>query len=177
VKARNGWLLWIGAIAIVAIVVAAYVQRAPSRSAGPGGLAGQAAPAFPLRDTSGKSVALNAYRGHVVVMNLWATWCPPCRAEMPDLQRLSDAYAARGLVVLGVNQGESAQRASEFARALRIQFPILLDAEQQYGRTFTALGLPTTVVIDRSGVIARGYDGALSYPQMVDAVAPLLRAR
>jgi len=175
-KGRNGWLFWIGAIALVAIVVAAYAQR-PSSHAGPGGLAGQRAPAFPLSDPAGKSVALDSYRGRVVVMNLWATWCPPCRAEMPDLQRLYAAYGAQGLVVLGINQGESGSRASEFAHSLGIHFPILLDADQQYGRTYSALGLPTTVVVDRNGIIARGFDGPLSYAQMVDAVTPVLKSR
>ena len=106
-------------------------------------------------------------------MNLWGTWCPPCRAEMPDLQRLAAAYAARGVVVVGVNQGESADRAGAFARSLGIRYPIWLDEHQQYGRAFSALGLPTTVVIGRDGIVVRGYDGALSYDQLRAAIRPV----
>lgn len=107
-------------------------------------------------------------------MNLWASWCPPCRAEMPDLQRLYADYAKKNVVVLGVDQGESPQRASAFAQSLGIHYPILVDEQQQYGRVYAALGLPTTIVVNPSGVVVRGFDGPLSYPQMVGAITPLL---
>lgn len=140
-------------------------------------MAGQPAPVFLLADDAGKRVSLAQYRGQVVVMNLWATWCPPCRAEMPDLQRLADAYRARGLVVVGVDEGESAERARAFADALRIGYPIWIDDQQRYGRVYTALGMPTTVVVGRDGNVVRGFDGALAYPQMQAAVADLVAAR
>jgi len=167
------FLLWLAAIVIIAVVVYAYTQHSGSQVTGPGALAGQPAPSLPLQDASGRNVTLDAYRGKVVLINLWATWCPPCRAELPDLQRLYSAYRSRGLIVLGINQGESASRATQFARSLGIGFPILLDPNQEYGRRFTALGLPTTVVIDRNGTVVRGYDGALAYSQMTAAIAPL----
>lgn len=110
-------------------------------------------------------------------MNLWATWCPPCRAEMPDLQRLYEAYKNRNVVVLGVDQGESASRVAAFAKSLDIHYPILLDQSQQYGRVYAALGLPTTVVVDPQGIVMRAFDGPLSYPQMVDAITPLIGKR
>ncbi len=93
---------------------------------------------------------------------------------MPDLQRLASAYASRGVVVIGVNQGESAQRARAFSAALRIAFPIWLDPQQQYGRVFTAAGLPTTVFVGRNGRVVRGVDGALSFDEMRAAIAALL---
>jgi thiol-disulfide isomerase/thioredoxin len=123
---------------------------------------------------SGTTAALNTYRGHIVVMNLWASWCPPCRAEMPDLQRLYADYRARNVQVIGVDEGESGQRAGAFAHSLGISYPILVDEQQQYGRVYAALGLPTTIIVDPSGVVVRGFDGALSYPQMVSAITPLL---
>lgn len=147
------------------------------RQGGPQGLAGEPAPSFAVPDLHGQLSSLAAYRGRVVVMNLWASWCPPCRAEMPDLQRLYAAYGARGVVVLGVDQGESAQRVRAFAQSLRIHYPILLDDRQQYGRVYAALGLPTTILVDRGGVVVRGFDGPLSYEQMTAALAPLLRPR
>lgn len=173
------YLVWIVAAAALAV---AFWLLAPffissNRPSGPEGLAGSAAPVFELRDDRGAPVSLDAYRGRVVLMNLWASWCPPCRAEMPDLQRLASAYSGTGLAVVGVNEGESAQRARAFADSLAIRFPIWIDDRQRYGRTYTALGLPTTVILDRRGVVARGFDGALTYAQMQAAVLPLVRAR
>ncbi len=141
------------------------------------GLIGIQAPSFQTQSLSGKADSLSRYRGHVVLLNLWASWCPPCRAEMPDLQRLYAADKSRKLVVLGVNQGESRERARMFARSLGIAFPILLDDQQEYGRVYGALGLPTTVVIDSSGVVKQTFDGALTYAQMKAAVGPLLEKR
>lgn len=167
--------MWIAGAIIVAIVLTAYFRGGGGSAAtGPAALSGQQAPSFSVPAMSGGSAGLSSYRGRIVVMNLWASWCPPCRAEMPDLQRLYQAYRSKNLVVLGVDQGESAQRVSAFAGSLAIHYPILLDEQQQYGRVYAALGLPTTVIIDRNGVVVRGFDGPLSYAQMVSAVAPLL---
>lgn len=178
----NRWVVW--AIVGLAVVVAGAIvapffgsSSQSSRAAGPAGLAGEAVPAFDLRDDSGAAVSLARYRGRVVVMNLWASWCPPCRAEMPELQRFSDAYAKRDIVVVGVNQGESAQRARAFAQSLQIRFPIWLDDRQQYGRAYTALGLPTTVVVGRDGNVVRGFDGPLTFAQLRDAVAGAATAK
>jgi peroxiredoxin len=93
---------------------------------------------------------------------------------MPDLQRLYRTFASRGVVVLGVDEGESAPRVSAFARSLEIHYPILLDGDQRYGRAYEALGMPTTIIVDRRGLVARGFDGPLVYSQMVSAIAPLL---
>jgi thiol-disulfide isomerase/thioredoxin len=130
-----------------------------------------------MRDDRGIAVSLAQYRGKVVLMNLWASWCPPCREEMPDLQRLFRVDVSRGLIVVGVDQGESAQRAQRFAASLEVTYPVWLDDAQDYGRAYAALGLPTTVVVDRSGIIVRAFDGALTYQQMRSAVAPLLSRR
>lgn len=167
-------------VAVVAIGLIAFEYLAPSGSStnasGPNGTVGQSAPVFDLRDDDGHAVSLDRYRGSVVVMNLWASWCPPCRAEMPDLQRLTEAYGGRGVRVVGVNEGESAQRAHAFASALRIRFPIWIDASQRYGRVYSALGLPTTVIVDRRGVVRRGFDGPLTFDEMRAAITPVLNA-
>ncbi|HET7814819.1 MAG TPA: TlpA disulfide reductase family protein [Candidatus Baltobacteraceae bacterium] len=167
---------WIGAAIVVAIVLALYFRGSNPHGAGPQALAGRPAASFTVPDVNGHKSDLNAYRGRIVVLNLWASWCPPCRAEMPDLQRLYGAYRDRGVVVIGVDQGESAERAASFAQALSIRYPIWVDDDQQYGRVYAALGLPTTFVIDRNGVVSQGFDGPLSYPQMTQALAPLLKS-
>lgn len=174
-KQRGNLIFWLAGGIVLAIVLAVYFRGGGgSQGAGPAALTGQTAPSFAVPQLEGGSAGLASYRGRVVVMNLWASWCPPCRAEMPDLQRLYAAYRSKNVVVLGVDQGESAQRVSAFAASLGIHYPILLDQEQQYGRVYAALGLPTTVVVDANGVVARGFDGPLSYAQMVSAIAPLI---
>jgi thiol-disulfide isomerase/thioredoxin len=171
------YIVW--AVAAVVIAVAFFVLEPffvspANRPGGPEGLAGQAAPVFALRDDRGGVVSLDRYRGRIVLMNLWASWCPPCRAEMPDLQRLAITYAGTRLAIVGVNEGESPERAREFADSLGIRFPVWIDGSQRYGRTYAALGLPTTVVLDGHGIVVRGFDGALTFAQMQSAVAPLV---
>lgn len=174
-KNRANWLYWIAGALIVAVVLwQMFRPQGGSSGTGPAALQGQVGPSFPVAALSGSTSGLDAYRGKIVVMNLWASWCPPCRAEMPDLQHLYQAYEARNVVVLGVDQGESAQTVAAFARSLGIHYPLLLDQQQQYGRVYAALGLPTTIVVNPQGVVVRGFDGPLSYPQMVAAVTPLL---
>jgi thiol-disulfide isomerase/thioredoxin len=168
------WLLAFAAVAVAAIVLVPLFVAPGSRPAGPQGLVGEPAPVFALANDRGVPVSLEQYRGKVVVMNLWASWCPPCRAEMPDLQRLSQTYASRGVAVVGVNEGESPARAGAFAGSLGIRFPIWIDGQQQYGRVFSALGMPTTAIVDRNGVIAQAFDGQLTYDEMQKAVAGLL---
>jgi cytochrome c biogenesis protein CcmG/thiol:disulfide interchange protein DsbE len=168
------WLLAALALAIGAMVLVPFFVSAPTRTTGPAGQVGLSAPIFTLRDDRGTPVSLERYRGRIVVMNLWASWCPPCRAEMPDLQHLADAYAGRGLRIVGVNEGESPERARAFAHSLGIRFPIWIDGTQRYGRTYAALGLPTTVILDGRGIVVRGFDGPLTFEQMHAAVDPLV---
>lgn len=172
------YLPW--AIAVLVLAIAAYELvpffAAPAaRGGGPQALAGEPAPLYALFDDRGRPVSLLQYRGRIVLMNLWASWCPPCRAEMPDLQRLQTAYARDGIAIVGVNEGESPQRARSFADSLGIRFPVWIDENERYGRTYAALGLPTTIVLDRRGVVVRGFDGALTYEQMQSALAAWTR--
>ncbi|HVR45087.1 MAG TPA: TlpA disulfide reductase family protein [Candidatus Binatia bacterium] len=171
------WLIVLAALAVTVLVFEPFFVLRHAKTAGPAGLVGQPAPTFALRDDRGLPVSLERYRGRVVVMNLWASWCPPCRAEMPDLQRLAALYAGRDLAIIGVNEGESPQRAGAFASSLGIRFPIWIDSAEQYGRTYTALGLPTTMIVDRSGTVARAFDGPLTFDQMRAAVSPLMANR
>jgi len=171
------WAIAAVALGIAFLVLEPFFAAQSPRFGGPSGLVGETAPACALRDDLGSPVSLHRYRGRVVLMNLWASWCPPCRAEMPDLQRLANAYAGSGIVIIGVNEGESAPRARAFADSLGIHFPIWIDANQQYGRTYAALGLPTTVILDRRGIVVRGFDGALTFGQMNSAVASVVRKR
>lgn len=170
------WAIAAAILAIAAYVLVPLFVSPGARGAGPQALAGESAPVYTLLDDRGSPVSLAQYRGRIVLMNLWASWCPPCRAEMPDLQRLRTAYARDVVAIIGVNEGESPQRARSFADSLGIRFPVWIDAGQRYGRTYAALGLPTTIILDRRGVVVRGFDGPLTFAQMESAVTPLVRS-
>lgn len=143
---------------------------------GPGALAGAPAQSFDIRRIDGNVDSLARHRGQVVLLNLWATWCPPCQEELPALQRFAREKAGR-VVVLGVDEGESAAVAAAYARAHGVSFPILVDEQQQYGRAYEGIGLPTSVIVGRDGRVVRGIDGPMTIDQMRAAVAPALAAR
>jgi cytochrome c biogenesis protein CcmG/thiol:disulfide interchange protein DsbE len=180
---RNVLLLLVStaaAIAVIATVAFYFGQSAPASRAAGGGpamLAGAPAQSYPIKRLDGVTDALDRYRGRVVLVNLWASWCAPCRSETPALEHLYEESRGKGLVVLGIDQGESANAAASFAREMKLTYPILLDEDQRYGRAYAAVGLPTTLVVDRSGHIVRGIDGELTLAQMRDAVAPALRVQ
>jgi peroxiredoxin len=175
VNARTGRYLIIAAVAIAAAVVLVPLFRGQNAPSGPSGVVGQSAPVFSLHDDNGATVSLAQYRGKIVVMNLWASWCPPCRAEMPDLQSVAREFAPRGVVVIGVNEGESPRRASAFADSLNITFPIWIDDAQQYGRVYAALGLPTTILVGRDGNVLKGFDGPLTRAQMRETLRQVVQ--
>ena len=114
-----------------------------------------AAPDFKLPDMDGESHALSDFRGKVVMLNFWATWCPPCRREMPSMQRLYEKFNERGLVVVAVNQFEDPDLVFEFTGRLSLEptFPILFDRESRVSEQFKVKGLPTTYLLDKQGKI------------------------
>ncbi|MDH7486022.1 MAG: TlpA disulfide reductase family protein [Anaerolineae bacterium] len=123
---------------------------------------GRYAPDFTLTDLNGEAVSLSDWRGQVVLLNFWASWCAPCRQEMPLLQATYSAYADDGLVVLAVNMGEEKRRVENFAADLALTFPVLTDEEITAGTLYRVRGAPTTYFIDRDGVIRQRYVGPLS---------------
>jgi thiol-disulfide isomerase/thioredoxin len=111
------------------------------------------APAVVMWTLDGHRLGLEDLRGRVVLLNFWATWCVPCREEMPAFQRLHADYHARGLSVLAVNYRQSRGNAEEFAHELRLSFAIALDEDGAVARRFAVRGLPVTFLIDRDGRI------------------------
>jgi len=115
---------------------------------------GQEAPDFTLQDLSGQPVNLNSYRGQkVVLMDFWATWCGPCRMAMPDLQDLADKFKDRGLEILSVNQGESADQTRNFIEHRKYTFHVVLDQDQAVGNNYGVRGIPTLILVDKKGVV------------------------
>lgn len=173
-------VLILAAAVVVALLAFRFYQGggigAPP-AGGPAMLAGAPAASFPVKALSGAPDSLANYRGKVVLVNLWATWCPPCRAEIPALETLYRQYQSQGLVVLGIDQGESAKVAGAFAHKLGVTYPVLVDDGQQYGRAYAALGLPTSILVDRSGKIVRGIDGEMTLAQMREIVNPAMHVK
>jgi thiol-disulfide isomerase/thioredoxin len=106
---------------------------------------------FALADTTGKTWRLDELSGRAVLLNFWASWCEPCRAEMPTLQQVADLYGADKLVVLAINFKEPATRALKFAASTGLSLPILLDADGQAARRWGVKVFPTTLMLDRKG--------------------------
>jgi peroxiredoxin len=118
------------------------------------------APGFTLRSADGSNLSLQEQRGRVVLINFWATWCAPCKQEMPHLNRLHDKYRSSGLVLLGINIDDDPRNGIAGAGKLGLRFPVLLDADKQVSRLYELASMPSTVVIDRDGrvrYIHRGY--------------------
>ncbi len=126
-------------------------QAADERPAIP--VPGHPAPDFALQTLDGQTLQLSDLQGQAVVLNFWASWCPPCRAEMPELEQAYQDNKDQGLVVLGVNQGEQQAIADAFMQRFALTFPVVLDQELVASRYYKVNSLPTTFFIDRNGII------------------------
>jgi peroxiredoxin len=133
------------------------------------------APELTLADTRGISRSLVEYHGQVVLVNLWATWCPPCKEEMPALQSFYDKHRNQGFVVIAINDGDPTKDVLQFAKEYQLTFPVWLDptyiATEQ---AFKTLNLPSSFVIDRSGTIRLQWVGGISRQVLDQYVSPLI---
>lgn len=109
------------------------------------------APDFTLRSMNGPNLRLQEQRGRVVMVNFWATWCGPCRQEMPHLNRLYEKYRASGFVLIGVNVDDDVRKAADVAAKLGVNFPVLLDTDKKVSRQYDLSTMPSTILIDRDG--------------------------
>jgi len=118
-----------------------------------------AAPDFALLSTQGETVKLSHFRGKIVLMNFWASWCPPCRAEMPVLDNLAKTHKAAGLVVLGLNVDVDNESRDEYLKEHPVSFPILDDSKWSTAKLYIAPSQPVTFFIDREGNLAHVHQG------------------
>ncbi len=134
------------------------------------------APALTLKDTQHRTFHLSDYKGKVVLLNFWATWCPPCRAEMPDLIKLQREYGAHGLQVIGITYPpEDIRAVRRFIKRLRINYPIASGTKETKALFDQSETLPLTVVIDRNGNIQDRIEGILLPEEFEQKVKPLLK--
>ena len=137
------------------------------------------APDFAVPDLDGQAVRLSAYRGHVVLVNLWATWCPPCREEMPSMERLHQRLKDKGFVLLAVSEDEGgAAGVKAFVEQMKVTFPVLLDPEGDVGRKYEVWGFPESFLLDRDGRVVERVIGPRDWasPEQIARVEALLAA-
>lgn len=174
------------AILVVAVVLADRATRLDSKAGktpgmgGPGG----AAPDFSLRNLQDANVTLSQYKGKVVLVNFWATWCDPCREEIPWLIEFQEKYGPRGLVVLGVamdDEGKSVvapyiekERFTVAGKSVPMNYPILIGTEAVAEKYGGLIGFPTSFLIGRDGRIAKRVIGQLHYEDIDQAIQALL---
>lgn len=133
------------------------------------------APELTLTDVRGVSHSLADYRGQVVLINLWATWCIPCTKEMPTLQTFYDEYKDDGLVVVAINDGDPTSDVLQFAKDYDLTFPIWLDPTYlATEKAFKTMNLPSSFVIDRSGTVKLMWVGGISREMLDARIAPLI---
>lgn len=123
--------------------------------------AGAPAPDFTLKSRSGENIKLSELRGDVVMVNFWASWCAPCRQEMPLLEDLYEHYADLGFTLLGVNVEEDSQPALALLKEIPVTFPVLLDTRNQVSKLYDVVAMPSTVILDRDGHVRYVHKGYL----------------
>ena len=188
-KSRNVSLLqarwfWIALIALVLVLGGGWIAFSRTlvnaRAGGdaivlePAPIAGHPAPEFELVSTDGEMIRLSDFRGKPVILNFWATWCGPCRAEFPEFQQAAVDNADR-LVMIGINNtsADQADQIPGFLEEFGITFPIVLDEDGEAIKTYRILGLPTTIFVDSNGIINEVFTGPLNKAYIESKISEL----
>ena len=158
---------------IIALVLSVFAASSLASS----GMEGQQAPDFALKSSTGENLRLSEYRGDVVMINFWATWCGPCRQEMPLLDELYSRYQRVGFNLLGVNIDDDSNRAMNMIEELGVNFPVLFDARKEVSKLYEVEAMPVTVIVDREGTVRFIHHGYKpGYEEMyLDQIRSLLR--
>ena len=158
---------------IIALVFCVFAASSLASS----GLEGQQAPDFALKSSTGENLRLSEFRGDVVMINFWATWCGPCRQEMPLLDELYSRYQRVGFNLLGVNIDDDSRRAMQMIDELGVSFPVLFDSRKEVSKLYEVEAMPVTVIVDREGTVRyihHGYKPGYE-DKYLDQIRSLLR--
>jgi len=148
------------------IVLLLVASLFPLTAWGAGGAVPKTAPDFTLKTLDGKSVSLSDYRGKVVFLNFWASWCPPCRQEMPSMERLNEVFGKKDFVILAVNVEKGPDTVRAFLKDYPYTFAVLLDPEATAQEVFGVYRFPESFLIDKSGRIVHKFVGAQDYSRV-----------
>jgi len=132
-------------------------------------------PSLTLSDLSSNEVSLNQFLGVIVLVNNWATWCPPCKAEMPTLQAYYQKYKDDGFLIIAIESGESLEEVREFVSNYGISFPVWIDRKGEALNAFKNRNLPSSYVIDRTGDVRLTWTGEISFEMLEKYVTPLIK--
>ncbi|MFH0796078.1 MAG: TlpA disulfide reductase family protein [Candidatus Omnitrophota bacterium] len=141
-----------------------------------GGRLDKPAPDFTATLLDGKTLSLNSLKGKIVILNFWATWCRPCRNEIPEFIKFYQAHARQGVEILGISVDEDESSLRQFVQTSKIRYPITQDKSGQISSLYGGIrSIPTTFVIDRKGVIRNKFVGSLKEDQLIQALQPYLK--
>ena len=132
------------------------------------------APSLALQDLHGEQVSLDDYEGKTVLVNNWATWCPPCRAEMPTLQAYYNKHRNQDFTLVAIESGDPPGQVAEFTEQLNLTFPIWIDQEMKAIQVFRNQALPSSYLIDKSGTVILAWSGAINQDNLEKYITPLL---
>ena len=183
-KSLNPKLLWLGLIAVL-IVGGLFVafnftgsgsDEAATNGLEPAPVAGHPAPDFTLQTLDGQQVSLSDFKGQPVIINFWATWCGPCRVEMPHFQEAYAEHQDNGLVILGVNltERDSVNAVPGFLDEFGLTFPVVLDEKGNVAETYKVFGQPASVFVDKNGEVHEVFYGPVNKAFIDERVAELL---
>lgn len=168
----------LAATVIVTLVTGARQAPAPQDLGGSSALVGQPAPDFTLVSLDNRKISLSQFRGRPVLINFWASWCIPCREEMPELVKVYESRKDEGFMILGVNltSSDTLPEVQAFVKEFHISFPVLLDKDGTVaGRLYPLPGIPTSIFIDRDGNVARVQIGKMSRQQIDEFTADIMK--
>ncbi|MGH2398765.1 MAG: TlpA family protein disulfide reductase [bacterium] len=170
------FMVWL--VALIFVAALGTVAYLGGRTSPPPALTTRPAPDFRLSGFDGKEHALSDFKGRVVVLNFWASWCTPCKQEMPNLERAWKEFGHRGVVVLGIDVQDDMEEAAAFLIAFRITYPNVFDPGQERLLAYRVTGIPTTIFVDRDQRIqsrfAGGYLGESGYAHLRRQILTLL---
>ena len=151
--------------AILFVVLAAAVTACGGGEVGSIAV-GEEAPVFKLANLRGERVSLREFRRGTTLVNFWASWCDPCKKEVPVLNELQQSLSASGVTIVGISVEEPREAVDAFVRKHQIQYPVLLDSDGSISRRYGLIGLPMNVIVDREGVVSMVKAGAVDEPMI-----------
>src|SRR5215468_6574575 len=176
---RQAQVMAVGIVMGLLLLLAIALPLQSAESGAPSSACAQAANfSLNFKDINGRPVALSDYKGKVVLLDFWATWCPPCRKEIPGFIEMYNSYRSRGFVVIGVSMDDSTSDIKKFAKRYKMNYPILLGAgRDDLELAFGQLPLPTAFVIGRDGKICSKHDGLTPKEDFEREIVPLLEVQ